>query len=201
MKKKIVAAALACVLCVGLGIGGTLAWLVDDTDPVVNTFTTSNIDITLAETDTKADTDDNVATNAYKMIPGYTIAKDPKVTVVKDSEACWLFVKIVESTDVKFSDYMTYEIADGWTALDGVAGVYCRKVAASTADQAFDVLKDNQVVVKDGVTKEMMKAAEGKEPTLTFTAYASQLMQNATTEFSAADAWANLANPTATPNA
>ena len=33
-------------------IGGTVAWLIADTDPVVNTFTYGDINITLEETDT-----------------------------------------------------------------------------------------------------------------------------------------------------
>ena len=47
MNKKIIATVGACALCVGLGVAGTLAWLTDTTDEVKNTFTTSDIDITL----------------------------------------------------------------------------------------------------------------------------------------------------------
>ena len=66
MKKKTIALVLACVICVGIGIGGTLAWLTATTDDVTNTFTTSDINITLAETKTD-----------FKMVPGCTIEKDP----------------------------------------------------------------------------------------------------------------------------
>lgn len=180
MKKKTIALVLACVICVGIGIGGTLAWLTAQTGPVTNTFTVGNVDITLAETTTN-----------YKMVPGNTIAKDPKVTVLKDSEACWLFVKIEESTNL--SSYISYTADSGWTALDGVSGVYYREVAASTTDQTFSVLTDDQVTVKDTVTKAMMdslKAQGATQPTLTFTAYACQ-KDNVT---SAADAWAKI-NP------
>ncbi len=175
MKKKTIALVLACILCVAIGIGGTLAWLTAQTSPVTNTFTVGNVDITLAEN-----------TKDYKMVPGNTIAKDPKVTVLKDSEACWLFVKIEESTNL--DDFISYNVATGWTALTGVDDVYYREVAASTADQAFDVLASNQVTVKDTVTKTQMdaiKAGTAANPTLTFTAYACQ-KDNVT---SAADAW------------
>lgn len=164
MKKKMAIAATAIALVLCFAIGGTLAWLVAKTDSVVNTFTYGDINIGLAET-----------TSEYKMIPGTNIKKDPKVTVKAKSEACWLFVKIEKSTNIKFSDFITYEVAEGWTALDGVAGVYYREVAATTNDVVFAVLKGNQVTVKDTVTKEALNAlTEDTYPKLTFTAYAVQ---------------------------
>ena len=169
-----------------ISIGGTIAWLTDKTDAVTNTFTTSDISIELAETKSN-----------FKMVPGNTIDKDPKVTVKANSEACWLFVKIEESANL--DDYITYAVdvavdgADGWIALDGVDGVYYREVDATTADKTFSVLANDNVTVNGTVTKEMMEAlAEdgAVQPTLTFTAYACQ-KDNVT---SAADAWAKL-NP------
>ena len=189
MKKKALALLAALVLVIGCIIGGTLAWLTDKTGAVVNTFSTSDINIKLEET---TGTD-------YKMVPGYTIAKDPQVTVLAGSEKCYLFVKLEKSQN--FDTYLEYAIADGWTQGNGTdipANVYYRVVEASNSDQAFDVIKDNQVTVKDTVTKSMMNdLTEATYPKLTVTAYASQLHQNATTEFTAAKAWANVnpANP------
>lgn len=168
MKKKatIAVVALALVLC--FAIGGTLAWLVDKSDAVVNTFTYGDINIDLSET----------TGNEYKMIPGNDITKDPKVTVEKDSEACWLFVKIEKSAN--YADYLAdYTIADGWTALDGVDGVYYREVDADTAKTgtSYQVLKGDKVTVLDSVEKSDMEAIKDgtvDEPTLTFTAYAVQ---------------------------
>lgn len=185
MKKKTLALLVALVLVIGCIIGGTLAWLTAKTDPVVNTFSTSDIDITLTET--KED---------YKMVPGWTIHKDPKATVVAGSEECYLFVKLEKSTN--FDGYMTCEIADGWTALEGVDGVYYREVNTADMGTSYSVLKDDQVTVKGTVTKEMMAQAKNNEPTLTITAYASQLMKNNNTEFTVTEAWAN-AQPTANP--
>lgn len=192
MKKKTFVLLLALVLIAGAAVGGTLAWLTDTTEAVQNTFTTSDIDITLAESENLN----------LQMVPGCTIAKDPKVTVLKDSEKCYLFVKIEKSAN--FDDFMTYDMAvdsNGtaiWTELtgvNGVNGVYYRVVDASTADQEFAVLKDNQVSVLGTVTKadmEALKAANATLPTLTFTAYASQYMKNNTEFFTAADAWTNV---------
>ena len=181
MKKKSLALLLAIAIVVVGAVAGTVAWLTDKTPSVTNTFTTSDINIELKETK-----------NNFQMIPGWNIEKDPKVTVKTGSEACYLFVKLEESKN--FADFMTYEMADGWQALSGNAGVYYRKVAAATADTTFEVLKGNQVTVKDEVTKEQMNALTADTyPTLTVTAYASQLYKNNTEKFTVAEAWANIA--------
>lgn len=173
MKKGLIII-LAMVMAVCIGVGATLAYLFVETTPVENTFEYGDINITLDESD-KLD---------LKMIPGKTITKDPIVTVKAESEACWLFVKIDESTN--FDDFMTYEIADGWTALPGETNVYYREVPAAEADTEFAVLKENKVLVKATVLKTELNAlTEGTMPTLTFTAYAVQ-RDNVT---SVADAW------------
>lgn len=177
MKKKTLALVLALTLLVAGVVGSTLAWLTDQTAEVKNTFTVGDINIGLTET-----------TTDYKMVPGNTIAKDPTVTVKANSEACWLFVKVTESTDLK--DFITYAIAEGWTALPGVDGVYYREVPASNADQTFSVLKGDAVTVNSDVTKEMLTAKDFANPTLTFKAYAVQ-KDNVS---SASDAWAKV-NP------
>ena len=136
--------------------------------------------------------DGNPIVRNITLIPGWTIEKDPKVTVKAGSEACYLFVKLEKSAN--FDTFMTYVMADGWEALPGNADVYYREVAAATADTTFEVLKGNQVSVKGEVTKAQMNALTADTyPTLTVTAYASQLNKNATTEFGPAAAWANIA--------
>ena len=156
---------LALVLVIGIAAGGTVAWLVAQTDSVVNTFTYGDINIVLGET----------TGSTYKIIPGVDIEKDPKVTVKANSEACYLFVK-VEKTGDFVEGKVNYAIADGWTALAGVNGVYYREVAATTTDTDFYVLKDNKVTVSAELTKGEIQNLSGadKTPTLTFTAYAVQ---------------------------
>ena len=174
MKKKVLSiVAVVLVLC--CAIGGTLAWLTAKTAPVVNTFTVGDINIELAESENLD----------LKMVPGNTITKDPKVTVKANSEACWLFVKVEKSAN--FDSFMTYDMADGWTELPSVAGVYYREVAATTAATDFSVLKGDSVSVMNTVTKADLNAlTQSTFPTLTFTAYAVQKDNVAT----AADAWA-----------
>ena len=181
MKKKSLALLLAIAIVVVGVVAGTVAWLTDKTPSVTNTFTTSDINIELKETK-----------NNFQMIPGWNIEKDPKVTVKTGSEACYLFVKLEKSTN--FDTFMTYEMAEGWEALPEAPGVYYRKVAAATADTTFEVLKGNQVTVKDEVTKAQMNDLTADTyPTLTVTAYASQLYKNNTEKFTAAAAWDHIA--------
>ena len=189
-KLFVMSLAFPLVLC-GI-IGGTVAWLIADTDPVVNTFTYGDINIDLKETDTNKDGDGDPNTNNYPMIPGNPIVKDPLVTFKANSENAWLFVKLEKSAN--FDDFMTYEIAEGWIALDGVDGVYYREVEKADTDAEYYVIKDNTVNVKGEVTKQMLNELDANGatdyPTLTVTAYAVQRDANITT---AADAWAKIA--------
>lgn len=201
---KILVLSLAFALVFCTVIGGTVAWLVAKTDTVVNTFTYGDINITLDETDTNKDGDNNPHTNTYPMIPGQQITKDPKVTVVANSENAWLFVKLEKSANFdSFMDYTvilddpaTTNVVEGWTALGSEPGVYWMAVDKSAADAAFYVLENNIVNVKSEVTKEMLNALDANGasnyPTLTITAYAVQRDSNIT---SAADAWSKISAP------
>lgn len=168
---------LALVLVFAVAVGGVVAWLTATTGPVKNTFTVGDINIKLKET-----------TTAYKMVPGNDIKKDPKVTVVGDSEDCYLFVKVKESAN--FGDFMTYAMAEGWTALSDVPGVYYRVVKAADTVKEFSVLAGDKVTVGTDVTKGALNALTADTyPTLTFTAYAVQLHNGAANDWTAADAW------------
>ena len=179
---KVFLSLLALVLVVGCAVGGTIAWLTATTEPVVNTFTYGKIKIELTET-TGAE---------YKIIPGVNISKDPKVTVIGGSEACWLFVKVAEEGTF-VANKVTYSIADGWKALDATKhpGVYYCEVDAVTADTDFYVLKDNMVTVSEELTKEEVKSVTTEnQPKLIFTAYAVQKDGIGT----AAEAWDKVKN-------
>lgn len=185
MKKKAVkllSILLAAALLVGASVGGTLAWLSAKTQTVTNTFTIGNITISLTETgaeDTNAD--GKLDSKSFKLIPGTKYTKDPTVTVGANSESCYLFVKVNASANL--SNYITYSLRladDEWKELPDVSGVYYREVATSTLDQNFYVLtgidedgfRNGYVQIKEGVTKDMMGAANNLS--LSFTAYAVQ---------------------------
>lgn len=182
---KIVLLSVAACLVACSIIGGSIAWLMTKTDPVVNTFTFGDINITLTETTGKE----------YKMMPGQSLAKDPVLTVKAGSEDCWVFIKIDESQFAKLEDFIEYEVADGWTALevDGaiVPGVYYRTYDANDQDVGFGIIKDDVVKVKDTVTKEQLATLDQTNyPTLTFTGYAVQRDANIAAIDTVAEAWA-----------
>lgn len=175
MKKKIAVSAIALVLVLCCAIGGTLAWLADSTQTITNTFTVGNVDITLTEKGTET------SGESFKMVPGSTIDKDPKVKVEANSEACYLFVEVKESSNL--DTYINYEVNDGWTALTGVDNVYYREVSAETAAEGatysiIGYMKDGEfvddTVLVNNITNTDMDTAATNPPTLTFTAYAVQ---------------------------
>lgn len=186
---KTTVAVLSVVLVMCLTVAGTLAWLFDETTPVVNTFSPSDIGLTLQET----------TGDTYKMVPGVDRDKNPTVTVSGDVDT-YVFVKIVEAgsvtvvetvdgteveTTYTFDDFLTYAIADGWTVLEGTFDtndstngnetvVIHRTVAADATNKSFSVLAGDKVTTNTGVTKQMMNAYTDNSIKLTFTAYAIQ---------------------------
>lgn len=193
MSKKLIIAIIALTMVFSCLVGATVAYLFVKTTPVTNTFSPSNIDLTLTETE-----------RTYQMVPGVVLAKDPKVTVTSDIVS-YVFVKIEESDN--FDTYMTYAIADGWellntttgeateiaagTDLDGTYFLF-REVAAGGGE--FGILANNEVTVLRTVTKADMEPLyddndnvdEANQPKLTFTAYA---IQKAGFEDDLAQAW------------
>lgn len=179
-RSKALLLALCAVLLVAVSVLGTMAYLTSKTQVITNTFTVGDINIELTETKPES--------KQAKIIPGVDIEKDPKVTVKKDSEACWLFVEVKEEGTF-VANKVTYSIADGWTALTGVDGVYYREVGAVTFDTSFDILENNKVTVSETLTKaDVNNITAENQPKLTFTAYAVQKEGIDT----AADAWAKV---------
>ena len=197
-RKSITGLALAGVLC--FGVAGTLAWLKDETVTVQNTFTTSGIDIDLNENGATDDNQDTVFEKNYKMIPGYTLEKDPKVTVKKGSEDCYVFIEVIKSSNL--DDFISYQIDDtNWTKLTGSTAtndVYFKIVNASNADDDIElrILEDDVVTVKSTVTTSDMEtlkngvtAGTAHYPSLTFKAYAIQRANGNNTNFEPVEAW------------
>ena len=181
MKRKTLISVMAIAITLCCLIGTTYAWLVAKTEPVVNTFTFGNITISLSKSESNS-------TNT-KIVPGQTLTEDPTVTVKKDSEACWLFIKIEETAN--FDTFLSYNIATGWELLEkndqeGYT-VYYQEVEASSEDESFRIIKDGELVANITATKADYDAVLAEDyPKLTFTAYAVQRLGFDT----AAAAWA-----------
>ncbi len=165
-KKNVLVSSLAVLTAAVMLLGGgTYAYLQGETEDVVNTFNTNEVLVELDET----------TGSEYEIVPGMSSEKDPTVTVNATVPA-YVYVEVTDATD----GLVTYELADGWTALDGVENVYYREVEASDAEQTFAVLKDNTVsydaalansdmlnedgTLKDGLTLTFKASAVQKEP-------------------------------------
>ncbi len=167
-KKNLLVTATAVTLAATMMFGGTIAYLTDSTDEVVNEFTTNQNDVDLQET----------TGNDYDIVPGTSQDKDPTVTATYTLDS-YVFVVVTDNTQ----GLVTYEINEGWTKLDveteeGVSVYY--QLVQYNADEAEDgvcisvltVLKDNVVSYDSSLTNEDL--ADAENITLTFQAYVIQ---------------------------
>ena len=195
MKKtrKILLMAACAVLLVCISVGATVAYLTS-TDSVTNTFTVGKVAIKLDEAKVteygvEVPNADRVKENGYKLIPGHKYTKDPTVHFAAGSEASWLFVKVengISSIEDSYNDKGTIAAqitTNGWTALDGVAGVYWKEAAATTDTavdyKVFDGFKIKGDAAIDSFAPVTTVNAEGKteytrQTKVTITAYAVQ---------------------------
>ena len=141
--KKALLLALCAVLLVGATIAGTVAYLTSTTQEVKNTFTAGNVTITLDEAPVdlygEVVTGDRRTENKYKLIPGHTYVKDPTIHVDAESEACWVFAKLVNG----LGDDAAITINSSWTKIadtadGGVVYAYNAKMeAGKSTDPLF----------------------------------------------------------------
>ena len=157
-KKKILMA-LALVGCAVLlvvgSVAATMAYLTSQTQTITNTFTVGNVAITMDESVTDlygvVTSGKTTAGNAYKLIPGHTYTKDPTITVVANSEKCYLFVEVVNglsaievAADATAAEGETETIAEqmadnGWINLSGNIWYYENAVETNAEDQTVSV--------------------------------------------------------------
>ena len=203
---QIITIAVSLMLVAAIAIGGTVAWLVDTTKPVTNTFTFGDVDITLKESnpntnDLALDADTTARPNKYDgLVPGQTQKKDPTVIVKANSVACYVFIKVEKSEN--FDTFFTATIDNSiWKSLTHENNVYYCVVNKEDAKNGKDlnVLKSQEVTVNNTVTKTMIKKLdETTYPTITFTAYAIQqdnlTDHNGDDKVDATDAWDLLNN-------
>ena len=135
--KKIVAVASALSLTAAVAVGGTLAWLQDNSDTITNTFTwdpDNNITLTLTETGA-VDNEKN-----YTIVPGATQEKDPTLHLDTETES-WVYVVI----DNQLGDDVTMnELDDNWTAITNsnpsiVGTVYTWNTGKTTTSEDISV--------------------------------------------------------------
>lgn len=135
MKKQVIAGIAAAMVCVG-AVGGTFAYLTQTSAVVTNTFTVgNNVQISLDEA--KVDElgeeipgEKRVTENKYKLIPGHPYTKDPMVHIGKDSETCYVFIKVengieaIESEREGYTSIAEQITKNGWIAVKDHPGYY-----------------------------------------------------------------------------
>lgn len=128
-KKSLMTMTAGLVLVGAAGLGATLAYLSDVTGPVTNTFTFSQTGITIKLDEVEVDEYSRIimkdgeekrtetGNNYQNIIPGLTVAKDPTVTVDKNSLNCNVFVSVTNANaeDVLVIDDLN---ADAWSEVD-----------------------------------------------------------------------------------
>ena len=182
-RTKVLGLMMAAVLLVSATIFGTMAYLTDK-DTVTNTFTVGNVAITLDEAQVDPTTGkapenaERVKANRYKLLPGHEYDKDPTVHFADKSEASWLFIEVtneitgIESTAEGYKRIATQITENGWTALDGVDGVYYQKVGANNSGSAVDYKVFQGFTVDGSVNGTTLAYYNNK--TVKVTAYAVQ---------------------------
>ena len=160
LNKKLVVATAACAALLVGSISTSLAWLLDKTADVENTFTPKHIDVKLEET----------SAQSFDIIPGYTYFKNPTVKINTDVD-CYVFVKVVGESGV--NPYVEYTMENEWHSVGGgETGVYYREVMAGTNTDYSVILNNTVSIPAESVTNQNMPTSQ---VSLTFTAYAAQM--------------------------
>lgn len=97
--KKVLVLLLCAVILIGASIAGTVAYLTDSKE-VVNTFTVGKVNIKLEETGATERNNGTVGLDLH-LLPGIPVEKDPTVTVLANSEDCYL--RVLVTVDVSES--------------------------------------------------------------------------------------------------
>lgn len=204
MKKKTLTIAIALVLVVALAVGATYAYLTATTKAVKNTFVAGSAvadgDLELFEhvanrntdgtytldTANEAQAGENGVYNAYTVMPGVNLPKDPTVNVKAANGAYYLFVEVTKGDGFKDENAPLSCTVDGskWIKLN----VDGKEVYAYTMDGKDPAVltaavtnvpvlasidsKNNTIKVSDDNTK--IGTLTEANSALTFKAYACQ---------------------------
>lgn len=194
--RKVVLTLVCAILLVAATIMGTMAYLTSS-DTVTNTFTVGKVAIKLDEAKAKTDGTlvqgaDRVNANSYKLLPGHTYAKDPMVTVLKDSESAYVKMTVTFTKAAELDAIFAPTGANLTSIFDGYDDAtwlykgntedtskntrtyefwYKEAVAAPTTDVALDALFDS-ITVPGTITNAQLDTIEGM--TITVNAYAIQ---------------------------
>ena len=189
-KKSLVTLAVVCLLLCATALG-TVAWLTAS-DEVVNKFTVGSItepDVGPVDpenpdpngTDTPDAYDPDVDGNLFepywkdnsKLVPGYSISKDPYVGIGAKSENAYAFVNVTNN----FGYNVYFELNEGWRAIEATEMIiedkayytdgifrYENALNASETDSVWTATPVfSEVIVAEDATVEELTAVTDKE--------------------------------------
>lgn len=153
MKKKTLTVAIALVLVVALAVGATYAYLTASSGPVKNTFVVggavANGDLKLFEHVANKNADGSytlgsatTTSNAYTVMPGVNLPKDPTVEVTAANGPYYLFVEVTKGAKVD-GDTLKYTVdSSKWFRLTSIKD---REVYVYAADGATATILDGKL--------------------------------------------------------
>lgn len=185
--KKLTIAVISLSLALVLVIGGTLAFLVAESNEVTNTFTYGNIQLTLTEENGK-----NTTGMSFEgVVPGDVLTKDPTVNVLANSEECYVYVLI----DNQLGTAASYNIGSAWVKVDeyttGTKALYRYgddSVKKSENDQPLPVF--TTLTFADTLDKAGVDVLAGKNVVIKAYAHQAKNIENIAVADSAALDWA-----------
>lgn len=183
--KKLAIAVVALSLALVCVIGGTLAFLVATSNTVTNTFTYGEITLKLWEEEKTNET----GMNFTNVVPGDVLEKDPVVTVVKGSEACYVYVLI----DNQLGTAATYNIDNTWTKVgeSGTKVLYRYASVVDATEEAEDLAVFNKLKFESNLVKAEVDSLADKNVVISAYAHQSDNTDQATAD-NAAIAWADV---------
>ncbi|MCD7785494.1 MAG: hypothetical protein LUH18_07985 [Oscillospiraceae bacterium] len=174
-KLKIISLMLAAIAV--FTVSPTLAWLSATATPVVNYFAGGAIAIKIDEapvdTDGHETTGDRVQENHYKYTAGAVLDKDPTVTVLANSEDCYVYVCVDNELPSTLFAIDINTTAWEYVATSGNMTIYryFTSVANASVDQSLVPVFEH-VTVSSALTADDITSLG--DMTLTVTAYAIQ---------------------------
>ena len=183
--KKLAIAVVALAIALVCVIGGTLAFPVATYNTVTNTFTYGEITLKLWE-ENKTNED---GMNFTDVVPGDVLAKDPVVTVVGGSEACYVYVLI----DNQLGDAATYNINANWTAIgeSGTKKLYRYTGVVDATGETKDLAVFTQLTFRSDLVKSDVDSLADKNVVISAYAHQFDNTDQATAD-TAAIAWAGV---------
>lgn len=176
--KGLITIAALLIVAIVAAVAPTYSWLSAQSDKVVNTFAGGAISILLDEspvgTDGKKIEGSRTTGNSYKYRAGAVLDKDPRVTVLKGSEECYVFLCVENGLNDKFT--MNYDTGS-WlkVAESGEKAVYAYKqrvnALASTEDRVLEPIFTTVTISEDLTSEDILQLGQR---TLSVTAFAVQ---------------------------